>query len=64
MARDSRSPGLFGALFGVLVYHLVERELPSVGASLPSLVAAFLLHLLLSEAARRAEGFASSTPPQ
>lgn len=51
--------GMASWLFGVLVYHLIERELPSVGASLPSLVAAFLLHLLLSEAARRVGKVAS-----
>jgi len=48
--------GLLAWVFGILVYQIVVKELPWVGASIPSFVGAFAMHLLLGEVARRAEG--------
>lgn len=48
--------GLLAWVFGILVYQIVVRELPWMGASIPGFVGAFVMHLLLGEAARRAEG--------
>ncbi|MFW6135607.1 MAG: putative hydroxymethylpyrimidine transporter CytX [Chloroflexota bacterium] len=38
---------------GVAVYHLIADLLPTLGASIPGFVAAFLLHLVLNRAGRR-----------
>lgn len=52
-SQGIRWRGMAAWIFGILIYHIIARELPSLGASLPSFVAAFLMHLLLGEAERR-----------